>query len=275
MAAKKNSGKKKARTTTKKSKNGKTGCSFVSLLVALAILGSITYFVSRHKGRGETGIGKEITRPKNDKYKVIGIDISHHNGTIKWDKVKEDGVKFAYIKATQGTTHINRRHKKNYDKAKNEGITSGFYHFFMFEKDGAEQAKFFLENSTLEGKDLPPALDVEYSPPSTRRRTEEKYIKGRIREITRFDSVIYEETGIHPVIYTNKECYKDLIKGHFDNNEIWICDLNSEENPNIEEKWVLWQYSHKGKVNGISFDVDMDVFNGTEEDFRAWIETYQ
>ena len=134
MAAKKNSGKKKARTTTKKSKSGKTGCSFVSLLVALAILGSITYFVSRHKGRGETGIGKEITRPKNDKYKVIGIDISHHNGTIKWNKVKEDGVKFAYIKATQGTTHINRRHKKNYDKAKNEGITAGFYHFFMFEK---------------------------------------------------------------------------------------------------------------------------------------------
>ena len=77
------------------------------------------------------------------------------------------------------------------------------------------------------------------------------------------------------MIYANKECYRDLLKGNFPNNDIWICDISNSDSPAIDEKWTLWQYSQKGELKGINGKVDMDVFNGNEDDFKKWIRSYQ
>lgn len=265
------------KSSSRKSKKSSSGClGWGSLLIILSLIVAGVYLAHKYKDdNGTYGRTSANAISTGGTYKVRGIDISHHNGNINWKKVKKDNIRFVYIKSTQGRSHLNRGFRRNYGKAKDLGVTAGFYHFFMFESDGEKQAHFFLRNSPFEGHDLPPAVDVEYSPPDTRRRTDKISVQKRIHEIHRFDSTVYAETGIHPVIYTNKECYRDLIKGNFPDNELWIADINSENQPDINEKWIFWQYSHHGKVKGINIDVDMNVFNGNSNDFSAWLAKYE
>lgn len=206
--------------------------------------------------------------PIPDGFSVLGIDVSHHNGDIDWEAVKAQGVSFAYIKATEGESITDKNYDSNYQSAKENGLTAGMYHFFLFKKDGAEQASFFLKKLQYEKGDLPPVVDVEYSPWNIRNL---KKAKERVRELVRFDSVVYKELAIHPIIYTNKECYEDLIRDRFPENDLWLCDLSDIPDDDSYPNWIFWQHNHKGKLTGVDSKVDMNVFYAGKEDFEEWL----
>lgn len=206
-------------------------------------------------------------------FSVLGVDVSHHNGDINWKEVKAQGIVFAYIKASEGVELTDKNYVDNYTEAKNNGIVPGMYHFFIFKEDGILQAKYFLEKLHYRKGDLPPAVDVEYSS-SNKRNTEKAVIKERITELRQFDSVIYAKKHFHPVLYTNKECYEDLIRDKFPNNDLWLCNLSEAPDDNMYPNWVLWQHSHKGKLSGLKSKTDMNVFYSTKEEFRNWLNQY-
>lgn len=263
------------RKKTKGQKKRSGSRFYVVTLVVLVILLANAYVL--HKYYRNNSIGSSpmpVVAPGSQNGKVLGIDISHHNGRIDWEKVKASGVTFAYIKVSEGTTHLNRRFTNNYNQAKAAGLKCGMYHFFSYNKSGKEQAQYFLNNLCFEYGDLPPAVDIEYVK-SSYRRTDERIIHQRRREIASFDSVIYDAIGIHPVIYTNKECYRDLIgKTPSDSSDLWICDI-VHETPSTPRPWTIWQYKHDGKVRGIKGNVDLNVFNGNYDVFLAWINSYR
>jgi lysozyme len=58
-----------------------------------------------------------------------GIYISHWQGVVEWDKIKKDGVEFAILKCTQGTDFIDSHFLRNKEKAREQGILLGYYHF--------------------------------------------------------------------------------------------------------------------------------------------------
>ena len=78
-------------------------------------------------------------------YPVQGIDVSHYQGEIDWAKMKQQGMDFAYIKATEGSAHEDKRFDKNWKEAKAAGMLCGAYHFFSFESEGAKQAEHFIK----------------------------------------------------------------------------------------------------------------------------------
>lgn len=204
----------------------------------------------------------------SEKYTVFGIDVSSHQDEIDWEKVEEDGIEFAYIKATEGIDFVDKRYKTNYLKAKENGILVGAYHFFRFGTSGKEQAQNFINQVSIENLDLPPVLDVE------RHGNYLSFSKvDQIRiEIKNYLNEIEKNYFIKPIIYTNIEGYQDYIKGHFDDYEIWICRICSEPDNN---HWTFWQYSHKGKVDGIDGKVDLNTFNGDIEDFIEYVNQYK
>lgn len=261
---------RKKRNKSKRSQSHFFSFSFVFLLLLI-----LSAYVLHHFFRSDNSDSLiQVSAPTAYKENILGIDISHHNGRIDWDKVKASGVSFAYIKVSEGTTHLNRRFTHNYQQAKEARLKCGMYHFFSYNKSGKEQALYFLENLTFEDGDLPPAVDIEYSK-SSDRKTDPKIVQQRKKDIVSFDSVIYDALGVHPIIYTNAECYRDLIKGTLpDASDLWICDIIHEK-PTINRPWSLWQYKHDGKISGIKGNVDLNIFNGNDSVFRAWIDSYR
>lgn len=197
--------------------------------------------------------------PDPDIYRVRGIDISHHNGKVDFDRLSkaDAAVDFIYVKATEGTSFVDPHFRRNVLHASRAGIPVGVYHFFRYDKDGELQALNLLQ--ALKGREflLPPAIDVEDwgNPDGHATATIVERLRALIARL--------ELEGCHPIIYTNLEGYHRLIKGNFDDYPLWIASFS---NPPLDVdpenvRWTLWQYTHRGSVPGISGDTDINVVN--------------
>lgn len=224
-------------------------------------LAGILAFIIYNKFCGDTP-----NRFYSDKYIVKGIDVSHHNPILNWEAVMEQGISFAYIKATEGITHEDRNYPYNYDLAKKTNIKVGSYHFYTFGLSGLEQARHFIKKAECKKGDLIPAIDVEHSPANPYSK-DEKYISLVIHELKALENALYEHFGIRPIIYTNKDCYKLYIKEHFKDNLIWMCDLHNEPSDKIEN-WRIWQFSHTGDLPGIEGNIDLNYYRFTFDQFN-------
>ena len=85
-------------------------------------------------------------RKKKRKSKLLsGIDVSHHNDVIDFDKVRAAGNRFVYVKASQDTEFIDPLFPANMARARAAGLAAGGYHFFDYTLDGKAQADHFLD----------------------------------------------------------------------------------------------------------------------------------
>lgn len=210
--------------------------------------------------------GEEPNKFYSDKYVVKGIDVSHHNPILNWEMVMEQDISFAYIKATEGITHEDRNYIYNYDLAKKTNVKVGSYHFYTFGLSGIEQARHFIKKAKCRKGDLIPAIDVEHSPANPYSK-DEKYIALVVSELKILENTLYEHYGVHPVIYTNKDCYKLYVKKNFPDNLIWMCDLHNEPSDDVTN-WRIWQFSHKGNLPGIDGDIDLNYYRYSFDQFK-------
>lgn len=215
-------------------------------------------------------IGREyIVEPESfesDKYFVKGIDVSHHNPILNWDIVMEQGISFAYIKATEGTSHLDRNYPYNYELAKKTNIHVGSYHFYTFGLSGKEQAQHFLNTAKFQSGDLRPVIDVEHSTANPYSK-DDKYVASVINELKVLENELYEHFGVHPIIYTNKDCYKLYVKSNFPDNFVWICDLENDPSDYMKD-WKIWQFSHKGELPGVIGNIDLNYYRYSFEEFK-------
>lgn len=202
----------------------------------------------------------------SDKYFVKGIDVSHHNPILNWENILEQNITFAYMKATEGTSHEDRNYPYNYDLARKSNIKVGSYHFYTFALSGKEQAQHFLKIAKFKPGDMLPAIDVEHSPvnPSSK---DPKYVALVIEELKVLENELFEHFGVHPIIYTNKDCYKLYVKKHFPHNYIWMCDLYNEPSKDLNN-WKIWQFTHKGELPGIDGHIDLNYYRYSFDEFK-------
>lgn len=247
----------KSKSKKKKSKNKLKSIIVVSTLVLISLI--LGYHFHQKSSRGKTF-------DKNNKYQIKGIDVSHHNPILDWTEVKSQNVNFTYLKATEGVTHDDRNYRYNYKLSKENDIKTGSYHFYNFGISGREQAKHFIRIAKCKSGDLIPAIDVEHSRANPYSQ-DKSFVKNVIKELKIMESELYEYYGVHPMIYTNLDCYKLYINDSFPDNPIWISSLNNEPNDDIKN-WVIWQFSHTGKLDGIEGDLDLNYFRYTFDDLK-------
>ena len=190
-----------------------------------------------------------------------GIDVSDWQYPVDWPTVAISGVAFAFTKATEGSTFVARSFAGNWASMKAAGLPRGAYHFFRASQNAQAQAELFLRTVRLEPDDLPPVLDVESTdgmPAST--------IIGRM---TRWLDVVEQSTGRLPIIYTYPGFWEQLgTLGHFSDYPVWIAHYTRAKEPWLPEDWdgwTFWQYTDKGRINGIDGDVDINWFNIARE----------
>lgn len=198
-------------------------------------------------------------------YSIYGIDISRHQGEINWDKLiagdnESAPLRFVYMKATEGSDFCDVNFKHNFAKAKEHGLIRGAYHYFSRHSNGLAQAEMFIKTVKLEKGDLPPVVDVEEHP---------KNSKHFLQELKIFIAKIEEHYGVKPIIYSYKK-YKEryLSEAYFNKHPLWIAHYYVSK-LDTDTEWLMWQCSDIGKVPGIDEDVDINIFNGNEEQLRS------
>lgn len=205
---------------------------------------------------------KVTLRQIKDEGKVWGIDLSHHQADIDWEKLKEQKPHFVYLKATEGSTHIDRKYSENYKKAKKAGIKVGTYHFFSYLSDGRSQAAHFLQFIHYKSGDMPLVLDAEY-------RGQMPPIPVVRRELIAFLKAVTTKTGRKPIIYCDYDYYLEYLDGYLRNeHQLWICDYRHEP----DSKWLFWQATDKFRIPGIKGNVDFNIFNGNKTQLKKLLK---
>ena len=111
------------------------------------------FFVSPFGFRWRALYG-DVSYPEG--YEIHGIDISHHQGHIDWEELKDNGmidkcpIRFVMIKATEGATQTDENFRENFYQAREYGFTRGAYHFYSVHSPAKDQAAFFIQNAALE-----------------------------------------------------------------------------------------------------------------------------
>lgn len=203
--------------------------------------------------------------PSFDKYPIHGIDVSHHQHQIDWQKLDKQYVQFAFIKATEGATHQDSRFAENWDAAKQLNIPTAAYHFFTFCTKGIEQAQNYINTVPNDSLSLPPTIDLEYGGNCK----EENRVADMHKEIDDYITTVEEHYGKKVIIYTTREFYDKNIANRFPDNPIWIRDIIYE--PKLEQgrKWLFWQYANRGRLDGIDTFVDLNAFGGSKEELNT------
>ena len=186
-----------------------------------------------------------------------GIDVSKHQGTIKWETVKKDSkIQYVYIKATEGSDLVDEQYAKNLANARKAGLKVGSYHYLTNKSSVTNQFKNFAQNAPRDEQDLIPVIDVEVC---------RQWTSQQLRDSLKvFANMVEDYYGCKPIIYTYESFFKKHLGLAFSDYPIFIAKYSrtAAEVPNINGvKWILWQYSESGRVNGITGNVDLSRFN--------------
>lgn len=204
---------------------------------------------------------KQRTTVVSTKYN--GIDVSKHQGKINWKRVAADPkIQFVYIKATEGASKVDKNYRKNITEARKNGLKVGSYHFFNRYKSPEEQYRNFKRQVKKSEQDLIPMVDVEEVGNKNAKRDDLQ------RRLWRFMQLVKADYGEYPILYSQYKFYNDLLAPEFNKCFIFIARYG-KATPELRGggKYNIWQYTERGKVDGIKGYVDLDRFeNGTSID---------
>ena len=210
------------------------------LVVTVLYCWAFYYFFVGPTGFRWRALYGESRYPKG--FEIHGIDISHYQGNIDWDKLQGGMIsgcplRFVIIKSTEGASRMDENFKSNFHNA------------------------LEYEKVKLEEGDLPPVLDIEHAP-------KDKSIEEFQRDILTWLHIVEDRYHVKPILYTYykfKEKY--LSAPVFDDYPYWIAHYYV---PKIEYKgaWKFWQHTDAGRLPGIKGPVDFNVYNGSYYDLK-------
>lgn len=206
---------------------------------------------------------KQTSKCKINKYKfeknaVLGIDVSHHQGKINWEMVKNSEghkISFVYIKATQGIGWVDPMYHYNIKQARQHGYLVGSYHYFTTKSSPKEQFEHFVKHVNKSDQDLIPMIDLEEN-----NKYNTKTYNIKLKE---FLGLINTHFKKKPIIYSQQGFYNTHLKNEYLKYHCWIARYNKHKEPELldNNKWTLWQFSETKKINGIKNCVDFNYMH--------------
>jgi len=243
---------RKKTTNSRKKKSGKRSKYYLWGLIPIGIIAFVVFWY-RVETQVETPTHFLEIIPEG--YASVGIDVSHHQGTIDWDKLLIDKgfdtlIDFVYCKVTEGADHVDTQWENNRETLNEMGVLNGAYHYFSTKTPPRPQAAHFLANWDERAIDLPPALDVEDEGISD----EDLIAKMRIW-LTEVERV----SGIRPIIYTSLNFYETKFRNQFPGYQFWLAAYSREPQFMTDKDVIHWQFSETGRLPGIDNEVDLNV----------------
>ena len=208
-----------------------------------------------------------LEKTYHDAKGVVGkktVDVSAHNGFIRWNEVASDGVQYAFIRGgyrgyQSGTITEDDFFIYNLREAKAAGIEIGIYFFSqaVTEAEGIEEARFVIEKIKDAGVTLPIVFDME-DVESENSRTKNLTTVQRTKIAVAFcEEVIYQ--GYTPMVYGNMAWLTQRYDlRQISRYPIWFAGYS--EYPKFPYQFEIWQYTHEGTVKGIDTVADLNLW---------------
>jgi len=180
------------------------------------------------------------------------FDVSNHQGAIAWDRVAEDRISFAYIKASEGASFVDAGFPANWTGARRAGIAVGAYHFFTLCASGDGQAQNFLRAAPPEPAGLSPAVDLELAGNCAARPDRSTALNG----LGVFIHEVKAAWGKPVVLY--------LVGTFEDRYHVEVTVGRPLRQPRLlrhpsSGSWLIWQVDGYANVHGVHGWVDLDV----------------
>ena len=203
---------------------------------------------------------------------VLGVDVSKFQGDVDWKKVKDQGFDFVIMRLgyrgyQNGKLVTDEYYEKNIKGAQEAGLDVGVYFLSqaLNEDEAVEEAEYTiseLKRCSTEPITYPVVVDSEKIKFGTS-RTESMNGTERTDAILAFCKTI-EEAGYKSALYANSQWLtKDLDIRRLTDTDIWFADyqiFDNNEAPLYPYPFSMWQYTNKGKVEGINGDADLNIY---------------
>lgn len=190
-----------------------------------------------------------------------GLDLSEHNGNVDFTKVKNSGISFVILRVgwigNKENHTLDKKFEEYYNNAKANGLKVGFYVYSYVENETAMLSAINWIRKQISGKtrEYPIFLDVEDAQIS-------KLSKDNQTKLCKYFCDNFENSGV----YANLDWFKNKLNvNELVNYKIWLAQWTNDKIHSADFKVDLWQYSSKGKVDGINSNVDMNYCLNCEE----------
>lgn len=192
---------------------------------------------------------------------VMGIDVSKWNGDIDWNAVKNSGISFVVIRcgyrgSATGVLVQDPKFESYIKGATSAGLKVGLYFFTQAvnETEAVEEASLCVSLAKQYKIAYPIFIDTEKTSGGRANGLE---AGARTNVVKAFCETI-KSSGYTPGVYASKAWYEqNLNAGSLNGYKIWLAQYAT--NPSYSGRYDMWQHSAKGKVKGISGDVDLDI----------------
>ena len=188
-------------------------------------------------------------------WQVFGVDVSTYQGDVDWPALRAQGVDFAFIKATEGSSLQDRQFSANWENAQAAGVRVGAYHFFSYDSPGETQADNFISMVPVTAGDklenLPDKAHVKSVLDPLLRRLEEFY-------------------GVKPILYVTYRSYALYLREGYEAYPLWVSRPLLAP---FDKNWTFRQYSHTAELegyDGAERRIDLNVFRGSLEEFQTF-----
>lgn len=197
--------------------------------------------------------------------KMIGIDVSEHNGNLDWAAIKKAGISFAVIRDGYGTSHVDNQFHANMAGAIAQGLLIGVYHFsYALDAAGAKKEAAFCIKLLEPYKDkivLPVYFDFEYDTVDYAAKCGVTLGKSAFNAHTVAFCEAVKSAGYAPGVYYNKDYYNRMV----DLNSVggysqWYAQYASA--PSVTS-YDLWQYSSSYTIPGCAGRFDVNVLKNS------------
>ncbi len=140
---------------------------------------------------------------------------------------------------------------EHWQAMKDTGMVRGAYHFYVTEDDPGEQARFFIDNVTLEAGDLAPVVDVELIGHGTQ--------PGLAERLKTYLGIVEGHYSVRPIIYTAPDFWDQHFTDEFGDYALWIAEygVDAPRLPSGWQAWHLWQYQADADVPGVEKGADL------------------
>ena len=201
-----------------------------------------------------------------DEWEVFGVDVSSYQGEVDWAALAAQGVDFAFLKATEGSSLQDVRFAQNWADAQAAGVRVGAYHFFSYDSPGETQADNFISAVPVTPGALPPVVDIEFYGDNLKNPPDKDHVQGVLDPLL---ERLEEHYGVKPILYVTYRSYDLYLKEGYEDYQFWF---SSPAVMPFWRPWTFWQYSHSAELEGYTGGekrIDLNVFRGSREEFQA------
>lgn len=187
---------------------------------------------------------------------IHGIDLSHYQGEVFWEAIGDNSkMAYVYLKATEGGDRVDSKYEQNIELAHKYGLKVGSYHFFRPRTDLTKQLQNFMAQCRPSQQDLIPMIDVE----TKQGMGTEEFCDS----LFKFLDMIEKAYRQKPLVYTGTNFYNNYMSGKMDGYKLMIAQYSSRE-PELYDgrDYLIWQYTGKGRIDGVNGYVDKSRFMG-------------